>query len=78
MFNAGVDVGKIKKMGRWGDLQTMLRYCHSSRSEEQEAIEGLSSQLKKRPSKVYDFTTSGNIAVMQAENGQKSMGTDGI
>lgn len=77
MFNAGIDVGKIKKMGRWGDLQTMLRYCHSSRSEEQEAIEGLSNQLEKRPSKVYDFTASGNIAVIQAENGQKSMVADG-
>ncbi|MCZ6820382.1 MAG: hypothetical protein O7G31_12950, partial [Calditrichaeota bacterium] len=49
MFNAGVDVGKIKKMGRWGDLQTMLRYCHSSRSEEQEAIDRLSDFLEKRP-----------------------------
>ena len=49
MFNAGVDVGKIKKMGRWGDLTTMLRYCHSNRSEEQEAINALSTHLNKRP-----------------------------
>jgi len=48
MFNAGVDVGKIKKMGRWGDLQTMLSYCHSSRSEEQEAIEDRSNQREKK------------------------------
>ena len=72
MFNVGVEVGKIKKMGRWGDLQTMLRYCHSSRLEERKAIEGLSSQQEKRPSKVYDFTTSDNIAIKQAEMVEKA------
>jgi hypothetical protein len=48
MFNAGVDVGKIQKIGRWKDMKTMLRYCHSYKSEEREAIESLSSFLQRR------------------------------
>lgn len=29
LFNAGVDVKTILMIGRWGDLKTMLRYCHT-------------------------------------------------
>lgn len=52
MFNAGVDVGKIRKIGRWRDLKTMLRYCHSNKSEERDAVNALSSHLRRRPATV--------------------------
>ncbi len=52
MFDAGVDVGKIRKIGRWKDLKTMLRYCHSNKSQEHDAVNALSIHLKKPQAKV--------------------------
>ena len=52
MFRAGADVTRIKKIGRWKDLQTMLRYCHSNRADEQEAVNLLSAHLQKKPAEI--------------------------
>ena len=45
MFNAGADVFEIQKIGRWGDLKTMLRYCHKRRSQEYDAVNKLHQHL---------------------------------
>ncbi len=45
MFNAGADVLEIKKIGRWGDLKTMLRYCHKRRIQEYDAVNKLHQHL---------------------------------
>ena len=60
MFSAGVDVAKIKKIGRWRDLKTMLRYCHSQKLEEQEAINALSMHLKRKQPEMLPFTKFNN------------------
>lgn len=52
MFRTGVDVAKIKNLGRWKDFKTLLRYCHSYRLDEQEAVDQLSSHLSRRPGKI--------------------------
>jgi len=55
MFNAGVDVGKIQKIGRWKDMKTMLRYCHSNMSERHDAVDALSEHLKKPQAEVLQW-----------------------
>ncbi|NIT59789.1 MAG: tyrosine-type recombinase/integrase [Aliifodinibius sp.] len=45
MFNAGADVLEIQKIGRWGDLKTMLRYCHKRRTQEYDAVNKLHQHL---------------------------------
>ena len=58
MFNAGVDVAKIKKIGRWRNLKTMLRYCHSNRSDEQEAVNTFSTHIKRKPAEILTMKTN--------------------
>lgn len=50
MFNAGVNVKTIQKIGRWTDLQTMLRYCHTQKSQENEAVNRLQTHLETESS----------------------------
>jgi len=52
MFDSGADVAKLKKIGRWGDLKTMLRYCHSYRADDQDAIDAFSEHLDKKPGRI--------------------------
>jgi hypothetical protein len=39
-------------MGRWGDMKTILRYCHSNKAEELDAINSLSEYLENRPKSI--------------------------
>ncbi|MCH9008705.1 tyrosine-type recombinase/integrase, partial [candidate division KSB1 bacterium] len=55
MFNAGVPVPQIQKIGRWGDMKTMLRYCHTRKAQEFDAVNALRIHLGKG---------SGNIVAM--------------
>jgi integrase len=49
MFDSGVDPYTIQKVDRWRDFRTMLKYCYSTRPEEHEAVNRLSTKLKTRP-----------------------------
>jgi len=55
MFNAGVPVQQIQKIGRWEDMKTMLRYCHTRKAQEFDAVNALRIHLGKG---------SGNIVTM--------------
>ncbi len=52
MFAAGKDVASIKESGRWGDLQTMLRYCHTSNAERFDAAHNLGKHFGKAAGKI--------------------------
>lgn len=52
MFNAGVNVKTIQKIGRWTDLQTMLRYCHTRKPQENEAVNLLQKHLEQDTAQV--------------------------
>jgi len=54
MFNAGIDVSIIQKIGRWRDLKTMLRYCHTRKPRELDAVNTLNEHLSK---------TAGNVII---------------
>jgi integrase len=58
MFEAGVDPYTIKKVGRWKDFDTMLKYCYSTRPEEYEAVNKLSAALNRQP-QVHAFADTG-------------------
>jgi integrase len=61
MFEAGVDPATIQKIGRWRDFQTMLRYFYTTRPQEHEAVNKLSTQLsKKKPTILKMRQYSGN------------------
>ncbi len=55
MFDAGADVATIKKIGRWHDMKTMLRYCHRDQVIEQHAVNQLAEFLNREPSKVLEM-----------------------
>lgn len=52
MFESGIDPATIQKLGRWGDFETMLKYCYTIRSQERDAINKLSEKLNKKPAKI--------------------------
>ena len=61
MFEAGNDPATIQKIGRWRDFETMLRYCYTTRAEEQDAVNRLSEKLKDDTPKFLDlWQYSGN------------------
>jgi integrase len=61
MFEAGNDPATIQKVGRWRDFETMLRYCYTTREEEQAAVRKLSLKLKDQtPKKISLRQYSGN------------------
>ncbi len=66
MFAAGNDVARIKEMGRWGDLQTMLRYCHTSNAERFDAANNLAKHLEKRPAKLVPLR-SGDAHIVRKQ-----------
>jgi integrase len=59
MFDAGVDPYTIMKIGRWRDLETMIKYCFTTRPEEHEAVNRLSLHLNKKPSEIIRWQYSG-------------------
>jgi len=66
MFAAGNDVARIKEIGRWGDLQTMLRYCHTSNAERFDAANNLGKHLEKRPAKLVPLR-SGDAHIVRKQ-----------
>ena len=59
MFQAGVDPLKIKKMGRWRDFETMMKYCFTTRPEEHVAANQLSEYLSRKTAKILDLRQYG-------------------
>jgi integrase len=58
MFESGVDPYTIKKVGRWKDFDTMLKYCYTTRPEEYEAVNKLSVALNRQPH-MHNFAQAG-------------------
>jgi hypothetical protein len=59
MFEAGNDPATSQKVGRWRDVETMLRYCYTTREEEQAAVRKLSSKLKDQTPKTIPLRQYG-------------------
>ena len=55
LTKATLNVARIKKIGRWKDLQTMLRYYHANRADEHEAVNMLSAHLRKKPAEILEL-----------------------
>jgi integrase len=60
MFEAGVDPYTLQKIGRWRDFETMLKYCYTTRPQEHEAVNKLTSQLKNNGAEIIKWQYSGN------------------
>ncbi len=62
MFEAGNDPATIQKVGRWRDVETMLKYCYTTKSQEREAVGKLTGHLKTTakilPSRQYNGNAS--------------------